>query len=83
MKNNWGKRKYRCKDLFFVCDTTNTGHGETLYMLGDCAVVEITRAYLDGAMLQNTNIGVMAYIKNYYLMESEDVNLNYILRSLI
>ena len=47
-------------------------------MLGDCAVVEITRAYLDGAMLQNTNIGVMAYIKNYYLMESEDVNLNYI-----
>lgn len=66
------------KTYFFVCDTTNTGHGETLYMLGDCAVVEITRAYLDGAMLQNTNIGVMAYIKNYYLMESEDVNLNYI-----
>lgn len=44
--------------IFFTCDSTYTGHGEKIYPASDHAVIEITRAYIDGDFLCNPNLTV-------------------------
>lgn len=63
---------------FFISDTTYTGRGENIYFWGDHNIIEITRAYKDGTELNNPNIGIYAIIKNRYLSNSDNEDLNYI-----
>ncbi len=59
------------QSIFFTCDSTYTGHGEKIYDCSDHAVVEITRAYLEGDSLCNPNLTVYPLIDVMQFRDSE------------
>ncbi|MEE3393461.1 MAG: hypothetical protein VZR00_07215 [Lachnospiraceae bacterium] len=46
------------KSIFFTCDSTYTGHGEVIYPSYDHAVIEITRAFIDGNYLCDPSLTI-------------------------
>lgn len=47
------------KSIFFLPDLTFTGYGEKLFFLKDHLIVWVSRAYIDGEMLNNPNITIV------------------------
>lgn len=74
------EHKEKHDTYMFLCDTTYTGHGETIRIVGNQVFVEITRAYINGNELMNPNLGIYALIKEKYLHHANDVLLEYIFK---
>lgn len=59
------------KSIFFTCDSTYIGHGEKIYARSDHAVVEITRAFLEGDMLCDPALTIYPLIDAMQFGDSE------------
>ena len=66
--------------FLFLCDSTYIGHGEMVRTCEDEVFIEITRAYIDGSKLNNTNLGIYALVKDKYLKNANDAGFEYLFK---